>query len=75
MAYAAISKAPSPLAWLMAMPFSWAISLGMTGMISPHPITSMINVMKINPTAACRLSFIFGSMYLQYPVLSATFEI
>src|SRR5690606_20457160 len=45
-------KAPYVLAILTGIPLSSAIKSAITGMISPHPITSISNVTKIKPMAA-----------------------
>ncbi len=53
-AYTDNNQAPYGLASLIEIFFNWAIRSGITGMIKPHPITSIKRVMNINPTAALR---------------------
>ena len=52
------NQEPYELASLMGIFFSSAIRLGITGIISPQPITSMRSVMKIKLTAAFLETFI-----------------
>jgi hypothetical protein len=52
MAKVKVSQPPYSDAWLMVPPVSSPINLGITGMMRPRPVMSIMRVINIKPIAA-----------------------